>query len=180
VPKYNILPLTAHSVSLLLLYRNTSTAKINVLQVAIFFSLLSTVFAIPTPSLLPTALLIPRQTSAPQSTPTLDPAPLVSYFTTTKQITIPGVTNPHVTLPAKTIDITIPTCIKTITPDENGYVPPGTCGALYDYYPSFAAAVAAAVIFGILTDAACSAGSFVEEGRLLLGLFLINTSIDAR
>ena len=73
------------------------------------------------------------------------------YFLTTDYVTIPGVTNAHVTIPAKTIDIVIPTCIHTITPDKNGYVPPGTCGALYDYYPSFTAAVIVAVLFGILT-----------------------------
>ncbi|KAH7025053.1 RTA1 like protein-domain-containing protein, partial [Microdochium trichocladiopsis] len=72
-------------------------------------------------------------------------------FYTTSHITITGFTNAHVTMPDKTIDIVIPTCIRTITPDANGYLPPGTCGALYKYYPSFVAAVVAAVAFGILT-----------------------------
>lgn len=44
-----------------------------------------------------------------------------------------------------------PTCVQTITPDKNGFVPPGTCGALYNFYPSFGAAIAASVIFGMLT-----------------------------
>jgi len=39
----------------------------------------------------------------------------------------------------------------TITPDKNGYVPPGTCDANYDYYPSFAAALVGAAIFGALS-----------------------------
>ncbi|KAK9773421.1 putative RTA1 like protein-domain-containing protein [Seiridium cardinale] len=72
-------------------------------------------------------------------------------FMTTIQNVIPGVTNDHVTIPAETINIVIPTCIQTITPDPNGYVPPGTCGALWDYYPSFIAAIVFATIFGILT-----------------------------
>ncbi|KAL6885707.1 RTA1 like domain-containing protein [Trichoderma evansii] len=73
------------------------------------------------------------------------------YFTTIQHITIEGVTNDHVTIAGQTIDIAIPTCIQTITPDANGYVPPGTCGAIWDYYPNFPAALIFACIFGILT-----------------------------
>lgn len=73
------------------------------------------------------------------------------YFITTQHITIEGVTNDHVTVAGQTIDIAIPTCIQTITPDANGYVPPGTCGAIWDYYPNFPAALIFACIFGILT-----------------------------
>ncbi|KAM5347803.1 hypothetical protein ACJ41O_007627 [Fusarium nematophilum] len=72
-------------------------------------------------------------------------------FTTTDYVVVGGVTNPHVTIPGKTIDIAHPTCIQTITPDENGYVPPGTCGAIFHYYPSFAAAVTFAILFAALT-----------------------------
>ncbi|KAI8241160.1 putative transcriptional regulatory protein, partial [Colletotrichum sp. SAR 10_96] len=72
-------------------------------------------------------------------------------FITTKFITIPGVTDSHVTVPAKTIALALPTCVQTIEPDANGYVPPGSCGALWNYYPSFAAAIAFAVVFGVLT-----------------------------
>lgn len=73
------------------------------------------------------------------------------YFLTTNYVTIPGVTNPHVTIPAKTVSFAVPTCIQTLTPDKKGYLPPGTCNALYDYYPSSASALAFAAIFGILT-----------------------------
>ncbi len=45
----------------------------------------------------------------------------------------------------------IPTCTMTITPDKNGYVPPGTCIAMYDDYPNFNAAMAFTVLFSILT-----------------------------
>ncbi|KAH8654069.1 RTA1 like protein-domain-containing protein [Tricladium varicosporioides] len=77
----------------------------------------------------------------------------IEYFTSTILDVIPGVTNDHVTIPANTITILIPTCSKTIVPDSNGYVPPGTCGALYDYYPSFAAAIVFSLLFGALTIA---------------------------
>jgi hypothetical protein len=98
----------------------------------------------------PTATLIQRDTTSISATAS-STTPI--DFITTEYITIAGVTNTYVTIPPKTIDITIPTCIQTITPDKNGYVPPGTCGALYDYYPSFAAAVVTAVLFGMLTVA---------------------------
>ncbi|KAF5680453.1 RTA1-like protein [Fusarium denticulatum] len=64
------------------------------------------------------------------------------WFTTTKNIaTIGGTTDKYVTIPAKTISIVVPTCVQTLEPDENGYLPPGTCNAHWNYYPSFAAAV---------------------------------------
>lgn len=72
-------------------------------------------------------------------------------FLTTKYITIEGFTNDHATVPAKTVNFAVPTCIQTIEPDANGYLPPGTCNALWDYYPSFSAAVAFTVLFGLLT-----------------------------
>ncbi|KAK1960761.1 RTA1 domain-containing protein [Colletotrichum sublineola] len=57
----------------------------------------------------------------------------------------------YVDIPAKTIDIAIPTCIQTIKPDANGYIPPGECGAIWNYYPSFVAAVVFALLFALLT-----------------------------
>jgi hypothetical protein len=78
------------------------------------------------------------------STPTGD-------FIATKYITIDGVTNDRVTIPGKTIEIAIPTCIQTLAPDSNGYLPPGTCNALWPYYPSFGAAMALAIMFSLLT-----------------------------
>jgi hypothetical protein len=41
----------------------------------------------------------------------------------------------------------------TATPGLHGYVPPSSCNALYLYNPSFPAAVAFAVLFGLLTIA---------------------------
>jgi RTA1 like protein len=42
------------------------------------------------------------------------------------------------------------TCIS-VTPDSNGYVPEYACGANYNYYPSFSAAVLFALLFGLST-----------------------------
>lgn len=95
------------------------------------------------------ATMIARQTAVIITpTPSIGPD---GYYTSTDHITIQGVTNDHVTVAGQTIDIPIATCVQTITPDANGYVPPGTCGAIWDYYPSFSAAAVFAVLFGILT-----------------------------
>lgn len=71
-------------------------------------------------------------------------------FTTTKLIVIDGETNSVLTIPAKTITLALPTCIQTIEPDSNGYVPPGTCGAIWNYYPSHGAAVGFTILFAVL------------------------------
>jgi hypothetical protein len=47
---------------------------------------------------------------------------------------------------------TTPEC-TTAVPGPHGYVPPSSCNALYLYNPSFSAAVAFAVLFGLLTIA---------------------------
>lgn len=97
----------------------------------------------------------PYQTPAPTLIPRVDPpattAPPTGYFMTTKYETIAGITQDHVTVEPVTIAIAFPTCIQTITPDINGYVPPGTCGALYSYYPSLAGAAITTGVFAILT-----------------------------
>jgi len=116
------------------------------------FCFISSTLALILPQPTPTAttqtafLLQVRETNIPPAT-TLFPT---GTFTTTKYIILPGVTNEHVTLPAKTIELALPTCIQTITPDKNGYVPPDTCGSNWAYYPSFAVALAFAALFGSL------------------------------
>jgi hypothetical protein len=116
------------------------------------FTLLGLVLAPSTAALaISTSFSTPTTTLPNTATASPEASTNSVYFLTTKYITIPVVTNAHVTIPAKTIDIAIPTCIHTITPDKNGYVPPGTCGALYDYYPSFTAAIVVAALFGMLT-----------------------------
>lgn len=69
----------------------------------------------------------------------------------------PVETDPSSTASTKTqfslslsLDLPTDTCTPTIAPDKNGYVPPTECDALYNYYPSFSAAVAFTVMFGIL------------------------------
>lgn len=97
----------------------------------------------------PTQILIQRQISpAPTAPPT---SATNGYYISEKYITIPGFTNEHATKHDETITIAIPTCSQTIIPDKNGYLPPGTCGAKYKYYPSFNAALVTAILFGILT-----------------------------
>ncbi|RYP51465.1 hypothetical protein DL769_010813 [Monosporascus sp. CRB-8-3] len=87
------------------------------------------------------------------STVTNAPATSPVYFLTSQYVTIPGVTNEHVTLPDKTITMVLPTCIQTIEPDANGYLPPGTCHAIWNYYPSFSGSLVFLLLFGLLTIA---------------------------
>jgi hypothetical protein len=96
----------------------------------------------------PSQTLIARDatTLLPSSTPAPD-----GTFLTTEHIILDGVTNAHVTIPAKTVNIVRPTCIQTLTPDKNGHLPPGTCNAIWNYYPSFNAAVVFAVLFALVT-----------------------------
>ncbi|KAJ5433371.1 uncharacterized protein N7458_012527 [Penicillium daleae] len=51
-----------------------------------------------------------------------------------------------------TLSLNLPsnTCPPTVAPDKNGWVPVSQCNALYLYYPSFKAAIAFAVLFGLL------------------------------
>jgi hypothetical protein len=62
------------------------------------------------------------------------------------------------------LNLPTPTCTRTITPDKNGYLPPGTCEALYNFYPSFAAAIIMAIVFGILTAAHLIQASIFKQG----------------
>ncbi|KAJ5373913.1 hypothetical protein N7517_005919 [Penicillium concentricum] len=91
----------------------------------------------------------PVQTAAPQpgvlqrdATPTTATNPETTTATTTTDDF-----EFHLTL---SLDLPSNTCTPTIAPDKYGWVPPSECDALYLYYPSFGAAVAAAVIFGLL------------------------------
>ena len=107
----------------------------------------------PTPILVTESIAITLRIAIRQTSVAVTSAPTATGvdFLTTKHITIEGFTNAHATNPAKTIDIAIPTCIQTIEPDANGYLPPGTCHALWDYYPSFSAALAFTLLFLFLT-----------------------------
>jgi hypothetical protein len=98
----------------------------------------TTAITAPTPTITttPLAALNPREISSSTTSGI--------YFVSTMHIVVGGPT-------PNTIEIAIETCVQTITPDQNGYVPPGTCNSLWDYYPSFVAAAIFAVIFGVLT-----------------------------
>lgn len=108
-----------------------------------------------------------RQQAAPTPTTSTPSTSGVVYFTSTEVITIKGgVTNSYVTIAPQTIHIAIPTCLQTITPDKNGYLPPGTCNALWDYYPSFGAALVFAALFGILVSVhICQAVAYKKVGN---------------
>jgi hypothetical protein len=67
-------------------------------------------------------------------------------------ITRDPITLPHATITNEPITLNLPPkCVQTDIPDSNGFVPVGTCGSNYNYYPSFGAAVAASILFGIVT-----------------------------
>ncbi|KAH6895985.1 RTA1 like protein-domain-containing protein [Thelonectria olida] len=108
----------------------------------------STTAPIPAPT--STASLVKRQPTETAATATTTDIP-TGYFITTELVIITGQTNSHVTIPAKTIVLAHPTCVQTLEPDENGHLPPGTCNAIWDYYPSFAAALVFAALFAGLT-----------------------------
>lgn len=121
---------------------------------------LSSALALPThpPSLIArdppsssTAISVPSPTPNPTAAAGDGAGAGEAFTTSTIHVTVAGFTNAYATVPAKTIDIGIPACVRSGTPDANGYLPPGTCGAIYDYYPSFAAAVMFALMFGLLT-----------------------------
>lgn len=112
--------------------------------------------AFPTPSSTTSSLTttfqhVVRQatTSVVASTPPTTASPV--YFLTEEYVTITGFTSPHVTMPDKTITMVLPTCIQTIEPDANGYLPAGTCHALWNYYPTFGGSLVFLVVFGLLT-----------------------------
>lgn len=82
-----------------------------------------------------------------------------------------GVTVPHITVKTPVIKsphIPTPTCTQTIIPDKNGYVPPDSCHALYRYYPSFGAALAATVLFGVATIVQIAQAAHYKKVRYLL------------
>ncbi|PYI16835.1 hypothetical protein BO99DRAFT_475420 [Aspergillus violaceofuscus CBS 115571] len=99
-------------------------------------------------------------------TPAPTPAPTLPPSTTTnvglqRRATATDDYDPHITIDVPTIsikpfslslslDLPSNTCTPTVSPDANGYVPPDQCNALYQYYPSFGAALAFSVLFGVL------------------------------
>ncbi|KAL4902741.1 RTA1 like protein-domain-containing protein [Aspergillus multicolor] len=95
----------------------------------------------PAPTAPPLATIAARDDYAPDLTLDL---PTISIKPFTLSLDLPSSTF------SLSLDLPTNTCTPTVTPDSNGYVPPGNCNALYSYYPSFAAAVAFSVLFGVL------------------------------
>ncbi|KAF7524461.1 hypothetical protein PCG10_005721 [Penicillium crustosum] len=92
----------------------------------------------------------PVQTAVPQ--PGVFPRDTSPTTTATNSQTTTTATTTTATEFELTLSLDLPsdTCTPTIKPDKYGWVPASECDALYLYYPSFGAAIAAAVIFGIL------------------------------
>ncbi|KAJ7510866.1 RTA1 domain-containing protein [Mycena galericulata] len=108
----------------------------------------------------------PTATATSTPTPTLTPTAVpTGEFLTTKFITVAGHTDAHATIAGHTVTLVLPTCIQTEIPDKNGFVPPGTCNALYDFYPSFAAAVLFSLLFGAVTALHIAQAVKYKNGR---------------
>ncbi|OBT70488.1 hypothetical protein VE03_00293 [Pseudogymnoascus sp. 23342-1-I1] len=111
-----------------------------------------------------------RTTQTPVSTVshTVLHTPIPTIVTTlvprTQFITLDAITLPDETIAAKTIALDIAECSPTIAPDSNGYVPPDSCNAQYNYYPSFAAALVAAIFFGVVTFVHIAEGIKYKKG----------------
>ncbi|KAI2789305.1 hypothetical protein POX_d04791 [Penicillium oxalicum] len=106
---------------------------------------------------------MPVPTSNPAATPTVTPARTRTDtdVVVLQQRGTEATTDydPHITIHVReasikpfslTLHLPSNTCTPTITPDGNGYIPPSECNALYQYYPSFRAALAFSILFGIL------------------------------
>jgi hypothetical protein len=70
-------------------------------------------------------------------------AAAVSIAPVTLDVHVPSIT-PFTYTPIHRTD-----CV-TMTPDPSGFVPPQACNALWEYFPSMAAAVIFSIIFGVL------------------------------
>lgn len=114
-------------------------------------SIISLFFLTPATALIVQPALTALVTSSASS---VTPVPR-AYITAPPSVDLPSLTAraPPSSKFSLSLDLHLPTptCTQTITPDKNGFVPPGTCGSLYNYYPSFAAAVVASVFFGAIS-----------------------------
>jgi hypothetical protein len=72
-----------------------------------------------------------------------------------KPVSITPVSIPPVSIPSLSLDLPVNTCTPGATayatPASHGYVPAEACNALWQYSPSFAAAIIFSVLFGALT-----------------------------
>ncbi|EFQ97005.1 hypothetical protein MGYG_00048 [Nannizzia gypsea CBS 118893] len=79
-------------------------------------------------------------------------------------VSIAPISIPPVSIPSLSLDLPKNTCTPTIAPDKNGWVPASECNALYLYYPSFGAAIAFSVLFGVVMIAHFIQATFYKAG----------------
>lgn len=100
----------------------------------------------------------PKHLDLRQATPTTAQAKSSSIVDTHTQVSTrsvsasasTSVSSSSTATPSVTVT-TGPSCTQTVNPDKNGHVPPGTCHAYFEYYPSFEAAFLFSILFGITT-----------------------------
>ena len=87
--------------------------------------------------------------------PTTTFSPRDSFSISIAPVSIPSVSIPPVSIPSLSLDLPINTCtpgaLSYATPTTNGYVFADACNALWQYSPSFTAAIVFSILFGILT-----------------------------
>ena len=88
---------------------------------------------------------------------TAAPVPRHEISISITPVSITPVSIPPVSIPSLSLDLPINTCTPGATayatPASHGYVPAEACNALWQYSPSFAAAILFSVLFGALTIA---------------------------
>ncbi|KAF9890447.1 hypothetical protein FE257_005852 [Aspergillus nanangensis] len=107
----------------------------------------------------PTATQGIEQRILPRETTTNPYDPHITF-----SLDLPTISIPTVSIPSLTLNLPTNTCTPTIAPDENGWVPPTECNALYQYYPSLKTAIAFSVLFGIVMIAHFIQATFYETG----------------
>lgn len=103
--------------------------------------------------------------ASPSRTPPELPSPALAFFHhlgprdfTPPVINVPTITPPSIaapsiaapSIPQFTYTPPVRTDCVTATPDAHGYVPAASCNAVWQFYPSLAAAVIFCLIFGAL------------------------------
>ena len=127
------------------------------LSLALLSTFLLPSFSAASPTPTPSVALLAR--AAITSPPTADAAvirrddpyaPSIAPFSLS--LNLPSIAAPSI--PSLSLNLPVETCTPGFpsyaTPGADGYVPAGSCNALWVYFPNFAAAVAFAVLFGVL------------------------------
>lgn len=135
-------------------YRVAHAMKLSLLLLS---ALLLPSFSAASPTPTPPQALLAR--AAITSSPTADVvfrrrndpyAPSIAPFSLS--LNLPSIAAPSI--PSLSLNLPVETCTPGFpsyaTPGVDGYVPAGSCNALWVYFPNFAAATAFAVLFGVL------------------------------